>query len=115
MHSSRLPTFAGPTNFPSYYLHLLGQQTWLPIFCSMVSATRAHLPPALGGFRTHSSDLDRRRPSSAPPFPDLEVHCCHRPSSALARPSLPQCGGLRSPGTAAFLPWQAGALPATGC
>jgi hypothetical protein len=38
MHSNRphirLSIFVGPTNFLSHYPHLLGRQTWLPIFLS---------------------------------------------------------------------------------
>jgi len=80
MQSIRLPTFVGPIKFTSHYLHLLGQQTWLPIFLLGGFPAYAHLPSDADHARP---DPGRRRPSSPRP-----CRIWRSPSSTLPLPSL---------------------------
>jgi hypothetical protein len=132
----RLPNFVGPINFPSHYLHLLGEQKWLPkipfdfFLPQRLGSTRRCMPLLQGaplGSRRRSSPGNHRRigpppmccfflgppPPSSPISGETSHHYLRRATHP--RLSRPRCI------TAPFSPWLWGSratpavLPAFPC
>ena len=67
--SNRPPKFVGPTNFPSHYLDLLGQQNCLPIFHFVFLLSRNHPTPSVDPRLCLDLHGGGAPPSRAPPTP----------------------------------------------
>ena len=82
----RLPKFVGPTNFPSYYLDLLGQQKCLPIY-PFISLTRTYVAPSPSGGPPRRCSSPAALLSSSLSMVAVNLPAGGRPSPAVLLPS----------------------------
>ena len=116
-HSNRLPIrlsiFVGPTNSSFHYLHLLGQQIWLPIFFSLPAPlsfalartrpVRPHAPPSI-------SITDFFHRSGEPHDTTREPRRSRRPSSTASGGPLIPCS-IASGAPSVWARWRRAAPP----